>query len=231
MRSARSGPSGLLFQISLVAVLIGFGAYFDHASSDSDGVIAIQETELLREKASPQVRYIAQWAVSSRDHGGLPFVVVDKARARLFAFDPDGHLSGSGPVLLGAARSDDNAVPATPAGRFVADNWLSSRAEGIVWVNGATQLNLHAVPSSNAPGRGIQRLASRRLEDKRISEGSLHVAAEFYRDHLGVLRTQPSVAYVLPETLPVDEVFGSYKIEQRSLFAQLTRGLIARSPS
>jgi hypothetical protein len=234
MRSPRRGAAATLFQTSLIGALIGFGLYFDHAASsglpapEAQGVF---ETALVRESASPEVLHIAQWAVASHDHAGLPFVVVDKAQARLFAFDPEGRLRGSTPVLLGAAKSDEADAPATPAGRFVADNWLSARGDGIVWVNGDTQLALHALPSPKSPGRGMQRLASARVDDKRISEGSLHVAAEFYRDHLGGLRSQPSVVYVLPETLPVEQVFGSYAMNGWPLIAQSPRARAARSPS
>jgi hypothetical protein len=39
------------------------------------------------------------------------------------------------------------------------------------------------------------------LEDRRISDGSLHVPPEFFRQYLDHLRGQRSVAYVLPERL------------------------------
>ncbi len=234
MPSIQSGASALIFQTSLVAALVGFGTYFDLTASTGarpPKTPAALETELVRDDASPEVRHIAQWALASQDAGGLPFVVVDKAQARLFAFDPHGHLRGSTPVLLGAARSDEAEVPATPAGRFVADAWLSAQADGIVWVNGAAKLALHAMPSPNTPGHGLQRLASARLDDKRISEGSLHVAANFYRVHLGALRSQPSIAYVLPETLPAQQVFGSFAVSQWPLISQSPRSRAARNPS
>jgi hypothetical protein len=199
-----------LFQTSLVAALIGFGLYFDHeaASAPSAQTAVALRAELAREQAAPEVQQVAAWAIDSRDHAGLPFVVVDKTRARLFAFDPQGRLRGSAPVLLGASHDDGPAAPATPAGRFVADPRLSATSDGIVWIHADTILSLHGVPSGTAAGHRLQRLASGNVRDKRISDGSLHVAADFYRAHLSWLRTQESVAYVLPEALPWQQVFG-----------------------
>jgi hypothetical protein len=37
---------------------------------------------------------------------------------------------------------------------------------------------------------------------------SMHVPADFYRDHLGPLGWQKSIAYVLPEAMPWQQAFG-----------------------
>ena len=168
-----------MFQTSLIVALIGFGFYFDHeaASAPSAQTLAQLRVQLASERAAPEVQQVAVWAVDSSDHAGLPFVVVDKARARLFAFDPQGRLQGSAPVLLGASHQDGPATAAMLAGRFVADPRRSARGNGIVWVRAGVTL-------------------------------SLNVPADFYRDHLSRLRTQESVAYVLPEAAPWQQVFG-----------------------
>jgi len=207
-----SGLSGPVFYAGLLAALLGFGVFFDRTAVESVSVheaAATLRAVLARERASPEVQLVAQWAVDSRDHADLPFVVVDKARARLFAFDASGHLLASAPVLLGALRGDAPDVPATPAGRFEADTWQSALDDGIVWVHGGVALTLHGLPSATSPGRGLQRLASDRIEDRRISDGSLHVAGDFYREFIAPLRSQGSVAYVLPEVLPAREMFSS----------------------
>ncbi len=228
-------PSAVIFQTSLVAVLVGFGFYFDHAASflspPPDNVAALT-AELASQRASPEARNIALWAVDTQDHAGLPFVVVDKSQARLYAFDPQGRLKGSTPVLLGTERSDDGAAPATPAGRFVTDSIRSAQIDGIVWINDRTAVTLHGLPSAQSPGRGEQRLASPDVADKRISDGSLHVAGDFYRDQLSALRHQAGIAYVLPELLPVQHVFRSDGFEQwwGETFAQLPR-MSPRRPS
>lgn len=227
------GPSGAVFYTALIATLLGCGVFFDHTAettaSSSQAAASVQE-DLARELASPDVRRLAQWAIDSGDHHGQPFVVVDKARARLFAFDPLGRLRASAPVLLGAVRGDAPVVPATPAGRFVADSWQSALSDAIVWVDGDVALSLHALPSPASPGRALQRLASDRVDDKRISDGSLHVAGDFYRQFLAPLRGQSSVAYVLPEMQWVHGL-AARPIGDRLRLAQLPPLPTSRRPS
>jgi len=234
LTNSSTGPSGPVFYASLLATLLGLGVFFDHRASltmgEPEAVLALH-ADLARERASPDVREIAHWVIDSRDHAGLPFVVVDKTRARLFAFDALGRLRGSASILLGAARGDGPAVPATPAGRFMADTWRSAMENAIVWVNGDTSVSLHGVSSAISPGRARQRLASDVMDDKRISDGSLHVADEFYEEYLGPLRSQASVAYVLPEVLPMHKVFSAIAPDPRSTDVAQRANLNPRSPS
>lgn len=229
MSSNRNGLAARLFPAGLLAVLVGFGLYFDHAASFGAGMedsVAALDGELERESASPGVRQVAQWAVASQDHAGLPFVVVDKAQARIYAFDPQGRLRGNAPVRLGAAYGDEARVRATPAGRFVADTFASARSGAIVWVNADTQLALQM------PDRSMQRLAAARpVVDNQPSEGSLNVPADFYRECLTGLQSQPSIAYVLPETVPVDHMFQRGAETPSTLAPQRPRIVVARSPS
>jgi hypothetical protein len=227
------GPSGPVFYTALVAAVVGCGVFFDHTAAttvSSTESVAAMQAELSRERASPDVRHVAQWAIDSGDHAGLPFVIIDKERARLFAFDAMGRLRASTPVLLGAVRGDAPEVPATPAGRFVTDTWQSALNDTIVWVNGNVELSLHALPSRAAPGRALQRLASDRVEDKRISDGSLHVAGDFYQHFLAPLRGQSSVAYVLPEMQLAQAMF-TRPGAGRPHFALSPRPLSSRRPS
>jgi hypothetical protein len=228
-----AGPAGPIFYSSLVAALIGFGLFFDHvdAVGPARSVLAALQTDLARAGASPEVTRVARWAIDSEDHFGLPFIIVDKANARLFSFDPTGRLSASAPVLLGASRGDGPRAPAaTPAGRFVAATWLSMGGDGIVWINADAALSLFGIPSGISPGRGMQRLASNDLQDKRISDGSLHVAGQFYRDHLDPLKNQASIVYVLPEVVSAADVFSMVPADSR--FAQSPRAqTTSRKPS
>lgn len=224
------GPSGPIFHAVLIAGLLGFGLFFDHtAAMTARGTQPALQVELGRERASIDVRQAAKWAIDSGDHGGQPFLVIDKQRARLFAFDAVGRLRASAPVLLGAVRGDAPEAPATPAGRFVTDAWKSAAAGALVWVDGDVALSMHALPSPVSPGRALQRLASDAVEDKRISDGSLHVARDFYQEFLAPLRDQTSVAYVLPE---VDWAQGViFRPAWDRLLAQSTRPPVARRPS
>lgn len=212
--------------------MAGFGVFFDQkaATTTAAADTAVVQADLARARASPNVRQLAQWAVDSGDHDGLPFVVVDKELARLFAFDAAGRLVASTPVLLGAARGDAPEVPATPAGRFVIDIWQSSVKGAVVLVNGDVELSVYALPSPVSPGRGLERLASTRLEDKRISDGSLHVASDFYHQFIEPLRGQTGIAYVLPEVLPLHGVFAPEASSGALRLAQWPKQL-SRRPS
>lgn len=226
------GPAGPIFYTALIAIVVGFGMFLDRtaATPTAGAETATVQADLARAQASPNVRQVAQWAIDSGDHGGLPFVVVDKELARLFAFDAAGRLTASAPVLLGAARGDAPDVPATPAGRFVIDTWQSSVKGAVVMIDGDVALSLYALPSANSPGRGLERLASSRVEDKRISDGSLHVAGDFYRQFIEPLRGQTGVAYVLPEVLPVHGLFTPEASKAPLRVAQWPRQ-VSRSPS
>ena len=51
--------------------------------------------------ASPQVQDVARWIADSRDNSNLPYLLIDKVNAQVFAFDRSGKLEGSAPALLG----------------------------------------------------------------------------------------------------------------------------------
>lgn len=190
-----------LFSATLLAAVLGFGFFFDHLAQRHVLTDELDLAPSLDEGAFPSqaVARQARWAVATQDHRGLPFLVIDKARARLFAFDAAGRLRASTPVLLGASRSDASEAAATPAGRFVAEPRRPGAAGSLLWLSGETELQLHAPDFWLAPGRALQRLASGVADDKRISDGSLHVPPAFFQQYLRPLRSQRSVAYVLPE--------------------------------
>jgi hypothetical protein len=199
-----------LFASLLVAGLAGAGWLFDRwpppAGSAVHGALP---ASMARDLAPFRVRHLAHWAVQSGDTRGLPFLVLDKAEARLFAFDMGGRLRGSAPVLLGAAHGDGAAVPATPAGRFVTDPERQAAMPGLVWSDGRNELLLHDPYSNLLPGRAPQRFASDVELDRRISDGSLHVPPAFFHVHLTALRHRTSIAYVLPEESPLQHVLGA----------------------
>lgn len=191
-RRSFAAPASLVFAGSLLASLAGFGVLYDrHAGAAADAALKSLDRDLAREGWSAPVREIAAWAIESHDHAGLPFVVIDQARGRVFAFDANGRLGGSTPIL----RSPEWADDAAPPGRFVADTRRSAGDGAIVWANGHETLAVLATPPDWK--RRPVAVQYHRPHHSR----SLHVAREFYRQHLRAFRQQAGVAYVLPGTL------------------------------
>ena len=191
-RRSIAAPAGFLFAGTLLASLLGFGALYDRqARSETDAAMSALDRDLATEGWSAEVRQIAAWAIQSNDHASLPFVVIDQARGRVFAFDGNGRLAGSTPILRGPEWTDDSA----PAGRFVADTRRSARVGVIVWANERDTLSVLAA-SPHWQGRPMP------VHDHGYRHGrSLHVASEFYRQHLHAFRQRAGVAYVLPGML------------------------------
>jgi len=178
---------------------------------------------------SRDAREIAEWAVASGDNRGLPFILVDKLRATVIAFDAQGRLQRSTPALLGAARGDDS-VPGigerkiadirpeertTPAGRFEAEMGVNANGEDILWVDYEDAISMHRVRATNPVERRLQRLASPTIKDNRISYGCINLPAAFYDEVVKPLfAPRNGIVYVLPETRPVRSVFGAYDVAQ-----------------
>ena len=200
-----------------------------------------------RERASPDARHVADWVVDSGNNQNLPFVIVDKAKARVFVFDAGGRLRGAAPALLGLARGDDS-VPGigarkmssmrpkertTPAGRFVAALGRNYSGKDILWVDYDTAISLHRVVSSNAGERRALRLATPTPLDNRISYGCINVPVKFYEQVVTPAFTGTNgIVYVLPETRPPREVFSSYDVEERARLqtAQTARQSVPMRP-
>lgn len=172
--------------------------------------------------ASDEAQRIVRWSTDTRDHLGLPFVVVDKPMASIHVFSARAHWLGSAPVLLGSARGD-RSVPGigdrplsqirpeertTPAGRFATEPGRNLHGEDIVWIDYDTAVSLHRVRSVSAAERRKQRLASASAADRRISYGCINAPEMFYDKHIApLLGAGPGVAYVLPDTEPFATFF------------------------
>jgi hypothetical protein len=192
-RRSIAAPAGLLFAGSLLASLTAIGIWYDRqAESTTAEAISFLDRDLAREGWSAEVRQVTAWAIRENDHAGLPFVVIDQARGRVFAFDARGRLAGSTPILRSPEWADDGAPP----GRFVADTRRSVHAGAIVWANERHTVALLAAP----PGWKRQPVAVQ-YHGGGGHGRSLHVAGEFYHQHLQAFRQQAGVAYVLPGTL------------------------------
>ena len=176
-------------------------------------------------EVSQQARDTANWVVDSGDNQGMPFVIIDKMQARVLVFDTHGQLGGTASALLGLAVGDDS-VPGigqrklssiqphertTPAGRFVASLAPNLKGEEILWVDYPNAIAMHPVVTSNPKERRTERLASSRLQDKRISYGCINIPADFYRRYVSTAFSGTNgVVYVLPETRPNASVFTAY---------------------
>jgi hypothetical protein len=184
-----------------------------------------------RERASREAREIADWVVDSADNRGLPFLIVDKIDAKVFVFDAGGRIQGAAPALLGSARGDDTvlgigdrefsdmppATRTTPAGRFVAGLGIDTRGEDVLWVDYEAAVSLHRVITTKPKERRLERLATPTPLDNRISYGCINVPKRFYEKVVSrAFAGTYGIVYVLPETRPAREVFGSYDVEERS---------------
>ena len=190
--------------------------------------------DFAREPASPDARLVADWIVRSGDNRHTPFVLVDKADARVYVFSAEGKIQGAAPALLGLAPGD-HAVPGigerklasirpdertTPAGRFVASLGRNLNGNEILWVDYEGAISMHPVVTSNARERRAQRLATPTPLDNRISYGCINVPLDFFRTVLKpAFAGTDGIVYVLPETPAGRQLFALN--DGYSLFARM----------
>jgi hypothetical protein len=197
---------------ALAALALALGLAGQAASARADGV----------EPASESATRVIEWVLAATDNRGLPFAVIDKTAAEIFVFDPDGHLQGEAPVLIGLTPGDDSApgvgqlkiadIPpeerTTPAGRFVASYGAASGHRKVLWVDYPASISLHPVITSNPKEERLQRLQSPSADDNRITYGCINVPAAFYE---AVVRKAfadaGGIVYILPDTKSLEEVF------------------------
>ena len=227
--TAAALAGGLALSLSLQAAAVANAG----PTMDSPAPASTQSrlADLRGETASPEVRRMAHWALHSGDSGGMPYMIVDKVQARVFMFDRHGQLQGAGPALLGMERGDGTAVGVgdrplssitpeqrtTPAGRFVASLAPDLKGQQILWIDYGSALALHKVAKGTPAERRAERLTSEAADDNRISYGCINVPASFFETVVSPAFARSSgVVYILPETKPADEVFGSYDVEAAS---------------
>lgn len=172
--------------------------------------------------ASPAVQRLKSWVLSTDDNQGLPFVLIDKVNAHVFAYNSDGSLLGATPVLLGLARGDiappgigdrplSTITPEeriTPSGRYVASLGQNLTDGTVLWIDYDGALSLHPVVTGRPSDRRLQRLTSPTADDNRISYGCVNVPVPFFREIIApAFRGTVGIVYILPEQLPIAEVF------------------------
>jgi hypothetical protein len=184
-------------------------------------VAATSRADFGAERPAQAARTIGDWVVASGDNGRAAFFIIDKSKARLYVFDPLGHLRGATPVLLGLARGDDSAPGigakplsqirrderTTPAGRFVAQRGRNAQGDDIVWVDYAAAISLHRVREVSPHEHRLRRLRSRTIADNRISYGCINVPVDFYNRVVEPAWASGGVVvYVLPEQRALEDV-------------------------
>lgn len=173
---------------------------------------------------SADTRYAADWVARHADNEGMPFIIVDKKKARMFVFEADGRLRAASSVLLGAGPGDES-VPGiasrepesllaweqtTPAGRFVSEPGRNLKGEDIVWVDYEASIAIHRLRPGTARKQRAARLASSASDDKRLTLGCIVVPVSFYDSIIKpVFGQRYGVVYVLPETGTVQAMFGA----------------------
>jgi hypothetical protein len=181
----------------------------------------IAQTDLLL-TASPEVQSVARWIGSSRDNGGMPFLLVDKANAQAYVFNPLGQLVATAPVLLGMGKGDRMLVPnsapmsaippqkrITPAGRYMSRLAIDSHGKEILVIDYDASLSLHPIVKGTPAEHRAQRMASPTSEDNRVSFGCINVPVAFYSTIVSpTFANKMGVVYILPETLPASQQFG-----------------------
>jgi hypothetical protein len=188
------------------------------------------------EPASAEAKHVADWVVHAGDNRAddrkVPFVILDKADARIYLFDAEGKLRAAAPALLGLGKGDtsfegigDRALSTirpndrtTPAGRFVgfmghAFVTNPKRAEDVLWVDYPGGVSIHRVVKTVDR---LRRMATPTPLDNRISFGCINVPVKFFEDAVRpAFKETKGIVYVLPETKTAREVFASYDVEER----------------
>lgn len=217
----RPHGAGLAFMFGL-SVLLLFNATAAAIEVDPQAAPEVGADTTLQ-LASPEARRVALWVSDSKDNHRLPYMIVDKANARVFVFDAHGRLQGADAALLGMARGDrsmagigDRKMSAirpqdrtTPAGRFKASLDRDVHGQSILVIDYAASISLHAVVKGTLVERRAERLQSATSEDNRISFGCINVPAKFYRNVVSAVFKQTfGIVYILPEMSPASELFG-----------------------
>jgi hypothetical protein len=192
---------------------------------------AVQASDKVKPAITPSddAKRVAEWVVASKDNHALPWAVVDKPHAALFLFDANGKPLAAVPVLIGIAVGDDAspgvgskkladlgpAEKTTPAGRFLAKFGLPVAGQRVLWVDYATSVALHPIPTDVGPHeRRRERMLSPTPDDNRITFGCINVPKAFYGSLLSPLfRKKGGYVYVLPDTKPLEQVFPRLRVQ------------------
>lgn len=212
-------PAGL----SLGFALAVFAALALPASAAAAGKVSSEASgNAEARRLSGEASSTLEWIRESGDNLGLPFLIIDKQEARVFAFDEAGKLQSSSAALIGLGRGDSSPdgigqrrladiAPSeriTPAGRFISALGNDLGEADVLWVDYDTAISLHRVVPGSRKERRHQRLASASADDNRISYGCINVPVEFFEQVvLKLFNGTNGIVYILPESAPAREFF------------------------
>ena len=170
--------------------------------------------------APAEVKEVVSWITSSSDNTRLPFLVIDKPNARVFAFDGAGQFQGDAPVLLGMGKGDRMLAPSatmsqmpphtriTPAGRFVSKLAKDAKGKELLVLDYKAAFSLHPVVKGQPWEHRADRLSSATAEDNRISFGCINVPVPFYNTVISpAFSSTHGIVYILPETSQASAMF------------------------
>jgi hypothetical protein len=175
-------------------------------------------------KPSATAATVADWVTGTNDAKGKPNILIDKASATAYVFDPAGKLLGATPVLMGQnSKADVLPVSAlsktveqttlaekvTPAGRFEGkiepDAEYGSRFTFLNLVNSV--LAMHRTYLATASERRQQRLDTPTAADNYISYGCINVDKGFYDKFIAPNFKNGGVMYITPMTQSLETTF------------------------
>jgi hypothetical protein len=185
---------------------------------------------------------VAGWVSSSGDNRDLPFAVVDKMTAEIIVYNTKGKMLGRAPVLIGSAVGDGSApgvgdrelsdIPmderTTPAGRYLVGFGPAAGHTKVLWVDYVNAISIHAIPATriSAKEKRTQRLASKTVDDNRITHGCINVSPTFYAKTVAPTFKKGGVFYVLPDTETLQQAIPAYGLNS----VEAIRALEAADP-
>ncbi|HEX7853733.1 MAG TPA: hypothetical protein VF503_08575 [Sphingobium sp.] len=185
----------------------------------------VRKAEVARSEAATRV---IDWITTTGDNRSLPYVIIDKNAAHAFLFDAKGKYLANAPVLIGIAVGDEAtpgvgkkslaeigpAEKTTPAGRFLAKFGFAAGNHKVLWVDYATSVALHPIPTTNPKEHRLQRMLSPTIADNRITFGCINVPLTFYNKSVRPLFLKKGgYVYVLPDTKSLEEVFPPLRVQ------------------
>nr|WP_237449597.1 L,D-transpeptidase [Novosphingobium silvae] len=223
---ASLAPASLALAFSAMALITAPGPALAAKKARTKAAPAAVEEKPVA-PPSPQAALVADWIAASGDNQSLPYIVIDKQAARLHVFDAKGKAVAEGPVLLGIASGDEAspgigsknlseigpAEKTTPAGRFLAKFGVAAGNQRVLWVDYATSVAIHTIPSGNPKERRRERMLSPAIDDNRITFGCINVPKAIYgRQITPLFRRKGGYVYVMPDEKPLEEVFPRIRV-------------------